>query len=186
MHRRLVQALNTCNEQLHPSDPLRITVGDEFQGHFPTVGAALDASFRVHLALRPEVHTRFGLGWGEVFVLDPDGTQDGPGWWSARDAIEWVKRAAGASATPLARTAYRGSADGPSEPALCAALLCRDHLVGSLDDRSLRILGALMDGRTQAEIAADEGVSASAVSQRFRSDGLGLILAAAEQLRDVR
>ena len=34
----------------------------------------------------------------------------------------------------------------------------------------------LLDGRTQREIAADEGVSASAISQRVRRDGLGVIV----------
>jgi transcriptional regulator with XRE-family HTH domain len=36
---------------------------------------------------------------------------------------------------------------------------------------------------TQTELAAREGVSASAVSQRVRSDGLGVVLAAEELLR---
>ena len=36
---------------------------------------------------------------------------------------------------------------------------------------------------TQSELAAREGVSASAVSQRVRADGIGVVLAAHELLR---
>lgn len=36
---------------------------------------------------------------------------------------------------------------------------------------------------TQAELATREGVSASAVSQRVRGDGIGAVLAAHELLR---
>lgn len=43
-----------------------------------------------------------------------------------------------------------------------------------------------MTGRTQAQIAETEGISASAVSQRVRRDGIGLILLAADELRTVR
>jgi hypothetical protein len=72
------------------------------------------------------------------------------------------------------------------EAAVNAALLCRDHLVGSLSDRSLRLLRGLMDPHTtQGRLAAAEGISASAVSQRVRTDGLGVVLAAHELLRDL-
>src|SRR5690606_15404285 len=138
-------------------EPLRITVGDEFQGRFATLGAALAATLRLRLALSP-ADIRFGIGWGEVTVLDDEGTQDGPGWWVARNAIEWVEQAQQESATAQVRTAYRRAEaqEGPGEAEVNAALLCRDHLVGSLDDRSRRVLGGTMTGRTQAEIAEAE------------------------------
>ena len=72
---------------------LRVTVGDEFQGTYATLGEAVEAALRVRLALLPEVDTRFGLGRGEVTVLDARrGIEDGPGWWAARAAIEEVDR----------------------------------------------------------------------------------------------
>jgi hypothetical protein len=43
-----------------------------------------------------------------------------------------------------------------------------------------------MRARTQVEIAAAEGISASAVSQRVRRDGLGVLVSAAAELRRVR
>jgi hypothetical protein len=189
LHASLRAAIDGLNEDPDAGvvDRLRITVGDEFQGRFGSVGSAVHATLVLRLRLAPEADVRFGVGWGEVTVLDEDGTQDGPGWWAAREAIEWVAQAQGQSATGLVRTAYRlaEGGDGPAEAAVNAALQCRDHLVGSLDDRSRRVLGGMLSGTTQAEIAAAEGISASAVSQRVRRDGLGVLLSSAAQLRSV-
>jgi hypothetical protein len=69
--------------------------------------------------------------------------------------------------------------------AIDAALLCRDHLLGSLSDRSLRILKGLMNDQTKKELAAAEGISPSAVSQRASRDGLDLIVLASQYLRSV-
>ena len=194
LHDALEAALAAADDAVPPVAGLRVTVGDEFQGTYATLGEAVEAALRVRLALLPEVDTRFGLGRGEVTVLDARrGIEDGPGWWAARAAIEEVDEVAGRAATRLARTAYRaappdgpGEADpaDPAEPAVNAALLCRDHLVGSLSDRSIRLLRGLMDPhRTQRELAAREGISASAVSQRVRADGIGAVLAAHDLLR---
>lgn len=188
LHDAFRAAMDAVNA--HPSggivEPLRITVGDELQGRFATVGAALAATLRLRLDLSPIGDIRFGVGWGETIVLDAEGTQDGPAWWAARAAIEWVAQAQEVSPTEQVRTAYRiGHADGPGEPEVNAALLCRDHLVGSLDSRSRRVLGGLMSGRTQAEIADAEDISPSAISQRIRRDGLGLILLAQDELSRV-
>ncbi|HXD25431.1 MAG TPA: hypothetical protein VN609_05835, partial [Propionibacteriaceae bacterium] len=65
------------------------------------------------------------------------------------------------------------------------ALMCRDHLLGSLDDRSLRILKGLMNNQAKKDIAAAEKISPSAVSQRAGRDGLDLIVLASENLRGV-
>lgn len=190
LHTRFREAMESVNADPESGliEDLRITVGDEFQGRFETVGAALAATLRLRLALSPDGDIRFGVGWGEVTVLDDEGTQDGSAWWAARNAIEWVEAAQQEAATEKVRTAYRcgEGEDGPGEPEVNAALLCRDHLVGSLDDRGRRILGGMLDGRTQAEIAEIEQVSPSAVSQRVRRDGIGLILTAHEELRRVR
>lgn len=189
LHHRLTAALATANTRHRPATALGVTVGDEFQGVFDTVGQALEAAFTLWLALLPDVDVRFGIGWGRVSVLDPAaGTQDGPGWWAARDAIQAVAAGQAGPTLRRVRTAYRlgEGAAGPAEAAVTAALLCRDHMVGSLDTRSLTILKGLMDGRTQAELADAEGISASAVSQRVRGDGLALLLEAQARLSEVR
>ncbi|MGA8046476.1 MAG: SatD family protein, partial [Dermatophilaceae bacterium] len=68
LHAALLDALERVNDELADEvvDPVRITVGDEFQGRFVSVGAAVQASMLLRLALMPEADVRFGLGWGQV------------------------------------------------------------------------------------------------------------------------
>lgn len=185
LHRELTEAIATANEATDPAQPLRITVGDEFQGAYPTVGGAIAAAMAVRLALPPTVDARFGIGWGEVTALDAT-TQDGPGWWAAREAIVAVKDEQSRPATATARTLYRPAEDtGPDPLPVNAALRCRDQMMGSLDDRSSRILRALMTGSTQAAVAEAEGITPSAISQRVRADGLAVIVAAHHDLTEI-
>ena len=141
----------------------------------------------VRVDLLPEVDVRIGVGRGEVTVLDAErGLQDGPGWWSAREAVEAAEAAAERAATRWSRTAYRSADPDPAQDAVNAALRCRDHLVGSLSERSVRLLRGLMEPQaTQLELAEREGISASAVSQRVRADGIGAVLAAQALLREL-
>jgi hypothetical protein len=168
-------------------DPPAFTVGDEFQGSYPTVGAAIDSALSVRLAVAPAIDVRFGIGWGAVTILDPEaGIQDGPGWWAAREAIEWTANTQRQPGLAMVRTAFRSGDDARRDAeAINAALLCRDHLLGSLDERSIRIVKGLLTNQTKKDIAAAEGISASAVSQRAGRDGLDLIVVASEYLRSV-
>lgn len=189
LHRRLVATLARVDEVVPSRAGLRVTVGDEFQGVYDTLGGALDAGLRIRLGLQPDVDVRIGIGRGEVLDLDTtSGIQDGPGWWLAREAIEEVEAAARGTALRALRTAYRSVLEEPgSAPvvdAVNAALACRDHLMGSLTGRSLRLLQGLLDGdTTQADLAAREGISPSAVSQQVRTHGIGAILHAHDLLR---
>ncbi len=137
--------------------------------------------------MAPEIDIRFGIGWGSVMVLDAGaGIQDGPGWWAAREAIEWTAAAQRQPGLALVRTSFRvNGEDRRTSTPINAALLCRDHLIGSLDERSIRILKGLLSNHTKKDIAATEGISASAVSQRAGRDGLDLIVQASEYLRSV-
>lgn len=168
-------------------DPPAFTVGDEFQGSYRTVGAAVDAALSIRLAVATHIDVRFGIGWGTVSMLDPErGIQDGPGWWAAREAIEWTAAAQRQPGLAMVRTSFRAAGvDRTDADAINAALLCRDHLLGSLDDRSIRIVKSLLTNQTKKDIAAAEGISASAVSQRAGRDGLDLIVVASRYLRDV-
>jgi hypothetical protein len=188
LHRQFALALRRLQEALPADDDPVIVSGDEFQAVYATVGAALHAAFTLRLDLLPEIDMRFGIGWGEITVPDRDrGTQDGPGWWSARDAIDSTKRAQSSVATRHLHTTYLPhESTGAHSEAVNAALLCRDHLMGCMDPRSLRILGGLVAGRTKAELAAEEGISRSAVSQRSGRDGIDVVLAASDRLREVQ
>jgi hypothetical protein len=184
-HRALNRALRDVDAGA--IDPPAFTVGDEFQGSYPTVGAALDAALSVRLAVGSAIDVRFGIGWGAVTMLDATaGIQDGPGWWAAREAIEWTASAQRQPGLALVRTSFRAHREPRDDvDAINAALLCRDHLLGSLDDRSLRILKGLLSNHTKKDLAAQEDISASAVSQRAARDGLDLIVVASRYLQSV-
>lgn len=185
VHRLLNEALRDVAAAA--VDPPAFTVGDEFQGAFTSVGLAIDAALSLRLAVAPDIDIRFGIGWGAVTMLDEvAGIQDGPGWWAAREAIEWTASTQRQPGLALVRTSFRAAAGTRADAdAINAALICRDHLLGSLDDRSTRIVKALLKNRTKKDIAAAEGISPSAVSQRAGRDGLDLIVRASEYLRSV-
>lgn len=188
LHARLTAALADVNADLDPPTPLRVTLGDEFQGVFATVGDAVAASLRLRLALLPAQDVRHGIGWGDVAVLDAaPRVEDGPAWWAARDAIHAVEQAQRHAATRSRRTAYRlaAGADGPDPRPVEAALLLRDEMVGGLSPRSVSVLRGLLGGSTQRQVAEELGISASAVSQRVRADGLAALMAADDCLRGV-
>jgi SatD family (SatD) len=184
LHRRITAALREGSATA--IDPPAFTVGDEFQGSYQRLGDAVDAALRIRLALAPEIDVRFGLGWGEVTVLDEQaGIQDGPGWWSAREAIQETAAAQRQPGLALVRTTFRSGDERGDANAINAALMCRDHLLGSLDDRSLRILQGLMNNQPKKDIAEAEEISPSAVSQRASRDGLDLLVVTGEYLRSI-
>ncbi len=188
LHARLRDSLAAANARHGPATPFRITVGDEYQGVFDTVGAALRATSALTLALAPDVAVRHGIGWGEVGVLSRrPRVEDGPGWWAARAAIDEVREIARRAAQRSLRTAYRPAtgADGPDPAAVNAALALRDELLAQLSEESVIVVRGLLDGRTQRELADDIGVSASALSQRVRRDGLAVLARAVELLGKV-
>ena len=187
LHDALERALARANAAVPVDDPAVITLGDEFQGVYPTLGAALRASFLVRADLHPLADVRFGLGRGAVSTLDAvRGIHDGPAYWAARDAIVLAKERAERAQTRSSRTAYVGPDELPAQvAAVQAALDCLDFMVGSLSTTSREILGGLMDGQAQHDLADRVGISPSAVSQRVRRDGIGVALEAMATLGDL-
>jgi hypothetical protein len=61
-----------------------------------------------------------------------------------------------------------------------AYLVCRDDLVGSMDNNDRRITLALLSGRRQVDIAVDEKVSPSAIAQRLAKSGAYALLRSSE------
>jgi hypothetical protein len=166
---RIGEALREVTEHLGPAQPLEPTAGDEFQGAFSTLGAAVSATVLIRLALLPGVDVRCGLGYGELTVHDASRTpvlQDGPAWWAARDALEWL--------SGPRRTARRTRYVGPDAPRVNAYLATRDALLERLGDTSVRMLALALHGRSQKEIAAELGVTPSAVSHQF-ARGVGAL-----------
>jgi DNA-binding transcriptional LysR family regulator len=190
LHARFAAVLDRVNEELRPPTPVRMQVGDEYQGVFATLGDALQATLTVRLALLPDADVRHGIGHGRVEVLSEDPrVEDGPGWWAARAAIGRVEEAERRPGERSLRTAYVVSSEtvaddaGSEERAVNAALVLRDHVVGGLSERSLSVLRGLLAGESQRDLAAALGISPSAVSQRVRADGLGAVIAAHELTR---
>ena len=199
LHRAVEKALVSANAAVPGVTELRITVGDEFQGAYATLGSAPS---RRHCGCAwsccPAPTCGSASAAGRCSCSTPSvASRTAPGWWAARAAIDAVEQAAGRPATRHLRTAYRpapsSAADGP--PAGRASGWprrgCRQRgpaLSGPsgwlVVDRSVRLLRGLMDPHTtQSELATLEGISASAVSQRVRADGIGAVLAAEDLLR---
>ena len=188
VHARFEAAVEAINAEYDPVVPLRIGLGDEFQGIFATLGDAIGATLRVRMALLPDVDVRQGIGWGRVQVLaDEPRVEDGPGWWAARAAIETVEAYERKAALRTVRTAYvpADGEPGPDPGLVNATLMTRDMVVTGLSERSMSVLGGLMSGRQQQDIADDLGISPSAVSQRIRAEGLAVVVAADELLGDL-
>ena len=187
-HSRFEQAIEAINAAYAPPVALRITVGDEFQGIFATLGDAITATLRLRMALLPDVDVRQGIGWGRVQVLAEDPrVEDGPGWWAARAAIEAAEGYERKASLRAVRTAYVAADDeqGPDQALVNAALMSRDQIVSGLSERSMSVLDGLMRGKRQQDIADDLGISPSAVSQRVRAEGIGILVATDELLRDL-
>src|SRR6476659_2855673 len=180
LHDEVSRALARTNDVVSSQDPLVITLGDEFQGVYATLGQALHASFVVRTALHPRTDVRFGLGRGAVTTLDPvRGIHDGPAYWAAREAITIAEDRAQRAQTRTSRTAYLAPDEPPATvAAVRAALDCLDFMVGSMSTTSRAILGGLMHGLAQHDVAEQVGISPSAVSQRVRRDGIGIALEA--------
>ena len=180
LHDAVEAALQRANTDVPIDDPAVITLGDEFQGVYPTLGDALQASFLIRAELHGTADVRFGVGRGAVSTLDAvRGIHDGPAYWAARDAIVLAEEKAGRAQTRTSRTAYLAPDEPPAQvAAVQAALDCLDFMVGSLSTTSRQILGGLMHGRAQHDLAAAVGISPSAVSQRVRRDGIGVALEA--------
>jgi hypothetical protein len=186
LQKKLKSVLIRINRELKPALPLEPTLGDEFQGCFDTLPEVIMASVLLRLELldRVEIDTRYGLGhgWVAVFANRRPKSQDGEGWWSARDAIDLAGTIAEGPSGWFARTRFQAWAneevpdfDDPS--AINAFLLTRDWIVGRMNAKSRRRLLALLRGHTQTEIASREKTTQGAISQNLTRSGAYAILA---------
>jgi hypothetical protein len=180
---RVAGDLPIAETALHP------TVGDELQGVYPTLDAALATTLLVQLALPDIVECRFGLGIGPTGLV-PSATgdiPDGPAWWAARPAIDHV-HALEQRAVPSART-WVVAHEGEGDPAHAAArranayLLVRDQVVGAMSERARRLTYGRCFGATQRALAAKEGVTQSAVSQLLAASGASSVVEGFRLLR---
>lgn len=177
--RVIERAITSTNELVRHVQPLAPTVGDEFQGVFATVAEALQVTLLLRLLLPSPFDCRFGIGVGEVRVVETSGAvqlQDGSAWWRAREAIVMTKELESGRNRSL-----RTWAVGAPEM-MNAYVLCRDNIVSSLDERGKRLLLGTIRGETQTQLAQAEGITQSAVSQKLSRSGVYAILSSTELL----
>ncbi len=204
LQRDLVEVLELVaqDREALPSwvQPPQPTVGDEFQAVYADPSAAARAALLIRLMLLERgIDTRYGLGWGPVTVFDATRrpfSQDGPGWWAARRAIEEAEALERVPRTSFVRSSFAvwdaaapeaagGAApEGLSvlAPSVAAFLICQDGLVEQLNERGRRLVVGSLLGRTQHEMAGTESITQGAVSQHLRSSGAAAVLAAQARL----
>lgn len=181
------QVVDILPAHARPVRPFAAVVGDEFQGAFSTLRAALAATLLVRLALPAGLDLRFGLGLGEVEEIPSTSgsLSEGPGWWAARAAIEHVEEIARREA-PQARTWVAAAEHAAGAADLVrianAAALARDRVVGRWSDRVRALVCGRIAGVTQGELAQSQGISQSAVSQTLAAAGATTIILAYGQL----
>lgn len=167
--------------------PLTPIVGDELQGVYPSLDDAMAALLLLRLALPDGIECRYGIGVGRLTDVPSAAgpLAEGPGWWAAREAIETV-HALQARTIPGARTWVAAAAgdDSSSVRLANAYLLARDQLVSDMSGRTRRLVYGRLLGVTQAQLARDEQITQSAVSQALASAGANAVVDGFRQLRD--
>ena len=160
VHETLLKAIAACNDAHPPLDPLRVTVGDEIQGVYATLGQAVAAMLLLRDEMLGTAEVRCGLGGG-----------DGPAWWRAREAIE---RAEALSRQPGNRTSRTALIDARAvaNPLTDPVLRMVDATLASLSPGARRSWVHLRAGKDNATAAKLEGVTPSANSQRVNDHGL--------------
>ncbi len=165
------------------------TVGDEQQGVYLELEDALVSLLMIQLALPDGIAFRFGIGVGDVRSVDSVHGElaDGPGWYAARAAIETV-HARENRTVPRTRTWIVGAPgqDEVMESTIAASnayLLVRDELVGAMNERERRLTYGRLVGRSQHDLAAEEGISQPSVSKSLRSAGSAALIEGVAALR---
>jgi hypothetical protein len=175
------RAFAEVNALVQGEQPIEPTVGDEFQGVYRDLPTALRATLLARLQLPEGVDCRFGLGRGEVATVGSGvvgSVQDGSAWWTARKAIDEARKHE-YSKLSFVRTWYRSAdpVDAEGETLVNAYLLGRDQLVSAMNPRARRLLRGQLLGLTQAQLAVDEGITQSAVSQNLARSGANAVIA---------
>ncbi|MCA0145130.1 SatD family protein [Blastococcus sp. LR1] len=154
---RVGEALAELTAGVRPVLPFERTAGDEFQGVLGSPEAVVDVAARlVRLG-----GWSIGIGAGPVQGPLPPSTRaaTGPAFLSARRAVDAAKQ------RPM-RLAVRGvaAAEAADAQAVLSALAV---LVGRRSDQAWEAIDLVEGGRTQAQAAAELGISRQAVGQRL-------------------
>lgn len=174
LQRRLLKVLGEVSASTGVD--LAVTLGDEFQGRFPTVHEAVAAAWRLHLGVSGFARLRVGIGWGEILVAGDAETpfgEDGPAWWHARDAIDELAGGPGQARTRV-RTGTR------LDELINSFLILRDANLEMMDEVDAVIVAGLTEGETQRSLAQRLGLHESSVSRRVSRRRLASLAVAAQ------
>lgn len=185
----LLSGLERVNDAVESVHGFHVTIGDEFQGLFSSLGTALSAALRLRIWLHTKgIEVRFGIGCGAVPVRDAGKApfaQDGPGWWHARSAIERVKKVERKNEWPRNWRTAMESDDPERDKLINAFLMCRDGLLDRMDKKDLVLIAGAFEGEASTSLAGKLEISESAISQRQQGHGIYAVLRAHEQLADL-
>lgn len=154
---RVADVLTRLNASVATVLPFERTAGDEFQGVLDDPDQVVD----VVLDLVRSGDWSIGIGAGPVQTPLPPSTRAGagPAFLSARRAVDAAKQRP-------SRLAVRGASavDALDAQAVLSVLAM---LVDRRSDQAWEAIALVADGRTQAEAAAELGISRQAVGQRL-------------------
>ena len=187
--RDILTAFRAADDARNFREPLWATAGDEFQAVFDTAADALRATAIAQLLLPDGLECRFGLGQGEITAVDAASEQsriqDGPAWWVARQAINEAHRREDRS-NPYLRTWFISAESADAADAVINSyLLVRDQTISTMNARQRRLAAGALLGRSQSDLAKDEGITQSAVSQNLQRSGGAALVAAHSVLDEV-
>lgn len=178
LQRTLLDAFEVVDRSTPAVQSFTMTIGDEFQGLFGSLDAAIVATFRLQIALVDIVRLRFGIGVGEVIRMAGHGPfeQDGSAWWRAREALDRVRAAERSNGAPPRWVTGLTTHDPDTQAITQGYLQLRDHVLGGVDRIDADIVTGLMNGSTQISIARRLGIDKGAVSRRVGRHGLSALL----------
>lgn len=173
----VLQGINKRNKELLASR-FTITLGDEFQGVFKESIKLLRILDEITFSLQP-IRIRFGIGVGTLTTeLDPDSSigADGPAYWKAREAIEFVHKN-----NDYGRANIHLEVEDPD----CSAELINEILkltalqVSGWRDSQIEVYKVILQDEildpeqiNHQRIAENLGILMSSLTRRFESSGI--------------
>jgi len=179
--------LAEVNRHVATVTPLAVTGDSRVQGVYAAPHLGFEASLQLRLQLFDLADVLIGLGWGSAGPggVEPAVGRSGAARRRAREALAALREESGRARRPAGwRTLFIGD-DPTLDDAFVAWLVCRDELVGRMDQRDTRIALDLLRGMSQQEIARRLGIAQSAVSTRLQRSGAYAILIARERLEAI-
>ncbi|WP_156009370.1 SatD family protein [Streptococcus ruminantium] len=163
------------------ASPFTITKGDEFQALCkpnPYIFLMID---RIQIAFRGELEIRFGIGLGGILTtIDPRQSigADGPAYWEARKAIEFIHDNNDYGTSQLAFSSEYKQIDRVINPLLTSSDFIRTAWNSSQAElfETLLTNNIYQEDFKQKQIAEKMKLSPSAFTKRLKSSGIKIYL----------